>query len=332
MVREYIYERWAVRYHHYTFSIHTPSNSISLLITIMSMLAFVKKFVTSQLFTSIPTPTSDFSQQTVIVTGSNTGLGLEAARHLTRLGASKVILAVRTLSKGETAAAEIVRSCNVPEDRVEVWKLDVSDHDSIKAFVKRAEGLDRLDAAVLNAGILTHEVKYIDGVESHIAVNVVGAMLLATLLLPKMRQSARLTGQRGRLTINGSDMRYIANLAELETDGSILKKLNNATKTEMSSRYALSKLLVLYNLRELARRSPITDDSDVLLTVLTPGLCRSELMRDDAGAVGNFIVGLFMAGFARTTVQGGGILVHGVSPELPIKAHGRFLMDCQIVP
>jgi hypothetical protein len=48
----------------------------------------------SQLFTSVPKPTDNYASNTVIVTGSNVGLGLEAARHFTRLGASKVILAV----------------------------------------------------------------------------------------------------------------------------------------------------------------------------------------------------------------------------------------------
>ncbi|KAF7626495.1 hypothetical protein AFLA_013886 [Aspergillus flavus NRRL3357] len=48
--------------------------------------------------------------QTVIVTGSNTGLGLEAARHFYRLNCSRLILAVRTVTKGQTAKEEIIGS------------------------------------------------------------------------------------------------------------------------------------------------------------------------------------------------------------------------------
>jgi hypothetical protein len=40
------------------------------------------KFLRHQLFIKLPYPGADFSRQTIIVTGSNTGLGLEAARHL----------------------------------------------------------------------------------------------------------------------------------------------------------------------------------------------------------------------------------------------------------
>ncbi|ERF74162.1 hypothetical protein EPUS_09246 [Endocarpon pusillum Z07020] len=57
----------------------------------------------SQFFVKLPIPIHSFSGQTIIVTGSNTGLGREAANHIVRLGVSKVILAVRKIRKGEDA-------------------------------------------------------------------------------------------------------------------------------------------------------------------------------------------------------------------------------------
>lgn len=68
------------------------------------------EFLYSQLFVRIPYPTRDFTNETVIVTGANAGLGLEAARHFTRLNAAKVILAVRSISKGEAAKQSIESS------------------------------------------------------------------------------------------------------------------------------------------------------------------------------------------------------------------------------
>lgn len=53
---------------------------------------------------------STCSGKTYIVTGSNTGLGLETARHLVQFGASRVILAVRNLTAGETAKKDIEKS------------------------------------------------------------------------------------------------------------------------------------------------------------------------------------------------------------------------------
>lgn len=58
----------------------------------------------------LPYPNKDFSGQTIIVTGSNVGLGLEAARHFTRLNAEKIILAVRNLEKGDVAKKSIEES------------------------------------------------------------------------------------------------------------------------------------------------------------------------------------------------------------------------------
>lgn len=63
----------------------------------------LKTFFHSQLFRTPPYPTNSFENQVIIVTGSNVGLGFEAARHFYRLNCAKLILAVRTISKGETA-------------------------------------------------------------------------------------------------------------------------------------------------------------------------------------------------------------------------------------
>jgi NAD(P)-dependent dehydrogenase (short-subunit alcohol dehydrogenase family) len=53
---------------------------------------------------------STCSRKTYVVTGSNTGLGLETARHLVNLAASRVLLAVRNLSAGEKAKKDIEES------------------------------------------------------------------------------------------------------------------------------------------------------------------------------------------------------------------------------
>jgi retinol dehydrogenase-12 len=60
-------------------------------------------FVRSQWKTLPPNPNVDLTGQTVLVTGSNTGLGLEAAKQLARMNPAHLVLAVRNLSKGEEA-------------------------------------------------------------------------------------------------------------------------------------------------------------------------------------------------------------------------------------
>ncbi|KAF2172758.1 hypothetical protein M409DRAFT_16723 [Zasmidium cellare ATCC 36951] len=286
----------------------------------------------SQLFVHIPYPTSDFSGQTIIVTGSNTGLGKEAVRHLVRLGSKKVIMGVRTVSKGEAAAEDIINSCNVKSSIIEVWQLDMADSKSVQAFAERARGLERLDAAILNAGVQSMKWSTAGSYESHIAINTINTTLLSMLLLPKLQASARTTGQRGRLTTVGSDLMYFANLRELETEGNILKKLSDEAQSRswIGQRYAQSKILLFWLIRELANRNPLTQDSDVLITVVTPGGCQSDLFRDDIGPVGKAVFKFISGCFNRTTEVGARTYVHAVSPELPVEAHGRFLMDAKI--
>ena len=295
------------------------------------IMAYVAGTLKSQLWTTLPYPTSDFSGQTVIVTGSNTGLGKEAARHIARLGATRIVLAVRTISKGEAAAADIVASTGVPTSRILVWQLDMSDYRSIKGFSKRADALDRLDAVILNAGVMPFEWSETNGTETTMAINVVGTLLLTRRLYPTLQRSAKMTGQRSRLTIVGSGLMHTANYADFETSGRILDKLKRQGNVPAGNYYKNSKLLVYYAARHIARLHPVSKDSDVLLTVHTPGICHSDIVRAEIGWAKSVGMRVAMGVLARTTEVGGRTLVHAVSPDLPIEAHGRFLVDCQIV-
>ena len=111
-------------------------------------------FLYNQLLAKPPFPQSDHSGQTIIVTGANVGIGLEAARHFTRLNARKVILAVRNTDKGEKAKQSIEETTQ-RSGVVEVWQLDLTSYESVKQFAARAQGLERIDVLVENAGIAT---------------------------------------------------------------------------------------------------------------------------------------------------------------------------------
>lgn len=52
--------------------------------------------------------TADLSAKTVVVTGANTGIGLEAAKHFARMNPSRLIVACRTVEKGEATVAGMV--------------------------------------------------------------------------------------------------------------------------------------------------------------------------------------------------------------------------------
>ena len=166
-----------------------------------------------QIFTTPPLPKTDFSNLTIIITGSNTGLGLEAAQHFVRLNAKKVILAVRTLEKGDKAKSAIEK--NIKRwGVIEVWHLDLSQYASVKDFVKKAEALDRLDVVVENAGISPQEYELFEGNESTITTNVVSTFLLGLMILPKLRETATKFGVTPRLVILTSALHFLTKLPE----------------------------------------------------------------------------------------------------------------------
>ena len=181
-------------------------------------------FLSSQFFHSnFPTPTGSYHGKTVIVTGANVGLGFEAAKHLTRLGASRVILAVRTPEKGESAKEDIERATKCGAGVVEVWKLDLSSAESVKQFAERANReLSRVDillesvsdkalqissngrsltVIIRNAGVATQKFSTTEGEESTIKTNVISTFLLAFLMLPKLKETAKKFDVRPTLTI-----------------------------------------------------------------------------------------------------------------------------------
>lgn len=200
------------------------------------MAAFVLQFLISQLWVRLPLPSDDYSNQVVAITGGNTGLGLEAARHFLRLGAAKVVLCVRTLWKGEAAADELSRSLHISRTRIDVYEVDLASHASIEAFGEKLKTLHRLDVFVQNAGILTTKFVRVEGSESHMAINVIGAAYIGALALQVLQKSSIGNGTKGRLVFVGSDLHLLAKFKEKGENGSMLKALNSERVADMNDR------------------------------------------------------------------------------------------------
>lgn len=169
-----------------------------------------------QLFTTPALPTTDCTGRTIIVTGANTGLGKEAARHLVRLNAERVIITARTASKGEAAKKDIEQTSG-RKGVVEVWDLDLDNYDNVKAFAERVKTLKRLDAIIENAGKSTMKFQEVAGNESTITTNVVSTFLLALLVLPKLQETARIYNIVPNLTIISSDVHYMTSVSAIQT-------------------------------------------------------------------------------------------------------------------
>ena len=149
--------------------------------------------------------------RTVLITGANSGIGLEAARQCVSLSAKLIILAVRTMAKGEAAKKDILATNPTSKSEVQIWELDMESFESVTAFGKRTQTLPQLDIAMLNAGVFKTEwtTSPSSGIESSLQVNHLSTALLSVLILPLLRKTAKNLGQPSRLTFTSSEVHMV---------------------------------------------------------------------------------------------------------------------------
>lgn len=293
---------------------------------ISSAIKGVSTTIYSNLFVELPVQKGDLTGQTIIVTGSNQGLGYEASRHFLLFGVERLIMAVRNLEKGEAARLKLLEDTGRDLGSIEVWELDMDSYSSVKKFATRVETLPRLDALLANAGLATTTFSLSEDNERTITVNVVSTFLLILLLLPKLRESASKFSIRPRVSIVNSALHYIAPLAEIDVtnQASIFSRLNNKETANMNMRYPLSKLLVLFAVRELAKRLEERKGSLIVVNTPNPSWCKSQLMRENE----SFGQRLGERMMARSTEEGSRALVHGILSGKG--SNGQYIDNCQV--
>ena len=126
----------------------------------------------------------DQAGKLIVVTGANSGTGKEAARRLAMAGA-RVVMAVRTVAKGEQARAEIL--ARHPGAQLEVRRVDLADLASVREFADGliADGMP-LDLLINNAGVMAPPTRMTttDGFELQFGSNYLGPFALTVRLLP----------------------------------------------------------------------------------------------------------------------------------------------------
>jgi NAD(P)-dependent dehydrogenase (short-subunit alcohol dehydrogenase family) len=127
----------------------------------------------------------DQTGRRIVVTGSNSGTGKESAKRLAGAGA-EIVMAVRSVEKGEAARAEIL--AEHPDAAVQVRSLDLADLASVRSF---AADIDRIDTLVNNAGVMIPPTRMTtaDGFELQFGTNFLGPFALTLLLLPRLLES-----------------------------------------------------------------------------------------------------------------------------------------------
>ena len=135
-----------------------------------------------------PAELSSLDGRTYLITGGNSGIGLEATQILTDHGAN-VVIGCRSAEKAMSAISLVNK--NNPKANVQFVALDLTDPDSISAAVAKIEAEHpKLDALINNAGVMQPPLRRTkEGFELQMGTNHLGHFRLSAQLYPLLKKS-----------------------------------------------------------------------------------------------------------------------------------------------
>jgi len=206
----------------------------------------------------------DLTGKTVIVTGGNSGLGFESVKAFALKGA-RVILACRSVAKGEEAKKQIVKF--LPAADIQVMELDLTDLKSIRNFaIKFKQNHSRLDVLLNNAGIMMVPYSLTkDGFESQLGTNHLGHFALTGLLLEVLKNSP------ASRVVNVSSMAHSS--GEMDFSNLLYENGKGYSPLKAYGRSKLSNLLFTYELQRFFEKNKM----NTIALAAHPGLSDTNL-------------------------------------------------------
>ncbi|KAK5600892.1 hypothetical protein CRENBAI_007816 [Crenichthys baileyi] len=255
--------------------------------------------------------------KTVIVTGSNTGIGKTTAIVLAKRGA-RVILACRSKQRGEAALEDIKRESG--SNQVVFMQLDLGSFKSVRNFAENfLKSEPRLDILINNAGLYMLG-RTEDGFGMMFGVNHLGHFLLTNLLLDRLKECGP------SRVVNVSSLAHhwgTVNFYCLNTH----KDLREGTSLLESFRmYSDSKLCNVLFTHELAKRLRGTK---VTCYSLHPGAIKTELDRN-ANSIIQITLRNLGRFFFKNPLQGSQTTLHCALQEGIEHLNGRYFSNCSV--
>lgn len=225
----------------------------------------------------------DLTGRTVLVTGANSGLGLESARMLGARGAT-VVMACRNAQKGQRAIEDI--QAQHPNADLVLMELDLADLGSIHRFAESfRRDYEKLDVLINNAGLMAPPLQHTrDGFEMQFGTNHLGHFALTGLLLDRLEAA-----EAPRIVV-------VSSLAHRMGD-IYFDNLNGEKWYRRWQFYGQSKLANLMFALELARRLQAAG-SPMKAIAVHPGYSATNLQQGIPGH------GLFNAVTAQSQKKG----------------------------
>lgn len=216
----------------------------------------------------------DLSGRTVVVTGANSGLGLQTSLELARRGA-QVVMACRDPARGDEALGQV--RAQVAGSLVELGRLDLADLASVRQFAAQTvQAHPRVDVLVNNAGVMALPTRRVsaDGFEMQLATNHLGHFALTGLLLPALS-----AGPSRVVTVSSNAHR----MGRIELDD-----LQGERSYRPWTAYGQSKLANLLFTMELQRRADRAA-ADITSVAAHPGFSATNLTAAGPGSGGPIV-------------------------------------------
>jgi len=233
----------------------------------------------------------DQTGRLALITGANSGLGLETARALAAKGAG-VILACRSLARAEQARQQLLPGAGGPIDLLE---LDLADLASVREAARQLQDrFGRLDLLINNAGVMGLPRSLTrDGFERQFGINHLGHFALTQAVLPLLR------GQPdARVVTVTSGAQYFGRIS--------FDDLQGERRYDRWQAYGQSKLANVMFALELQQRLD-AEAAGVTSLAAHPGVARTNLQPASVAASGSWAEALayrLMAPLFQSAAQG----------------------------
>ncbi len=250
----------------------------------------------------------DLAGKKILVTGCNSGLGLEAMRVLALRGAT-VLGTARTVEKAK-AAGEGLKTPIVP------LACELSDPASVRACVAEVKRQGHvLDAVICNAGIMAlPKRETIHGLELQFFTNHIGHFMLVTGLLDSLAETGRVV----MLSSSAHTMAPKVGIAFDDLDAS--KSYSGWTN------YGQSKIANLLFAKELSRRFAGTKKT---ANAVHPGVIRTNLGRH-MNPVMTFVFNVFGGIATKNVHEGAATEVWAATNPSLATVSGEYMADCNL--